>query len=402
MTPIAEQNALPIKLPRIIAVVSGIVLLLGVALSLFPFGVEKGSLAVDTARIWSCLFVAAFYLVTLGLGGTLFIALSYTCGASWNVAFRRVPEAMAATLPLTGLALLAILLLRMNEYVWLPHGDHGPGTFWFKQLWTSSPFWAIRAVIYVVVWAILALAINATSRRQDQSADVSLTFRNKRLSLLFLAVYAVTFTLASCDWLMLLEPMWFSTIWGVYNFSGMIQATAAAIVILCLLLSRHGGPLEGVFTTEHLHDLGKLLLGFSCFWMYIWFSQYMLIWYSNIPEETTYFTLRTQGAWGPGMVLNIVLNWLVPFFLLLPKPCKRSRGLMMKVAVVVLIGRAVDLYLAVLPATIGTPPTFPVWEIAASLLVVGVFGCLFLRSFSSMAAVPAGDPLLGESLHHHC
>ncbi|HUS95221.1 MAG TPA: hypothetical protein VMX97_00615 [Hyphomicrobiaceae bacterium] len=376
------------RLLQRIAILAGVVLIAGAAIA--------------PERTWSNLLVAAFYLATLGLGGALFIALSYITGASWNVAFRRVPEAMAGTLPLTGIGLLAVLLIRMEQYGWHPHGEGDPGTFWFKELWCNPPFWAARAVVYIGLWVVLSRAIIAVSRRQDQSGDVHLTFVNKRLSALFLVVYAITFSLASCDWLMLLEPMWFSTIWGVYNFSGMIQATVAAMVILCLVLRRHGGPLHDSFTDDHLHDLGKLLLGFSCFWMYIWFSQYMLIWYANIPEETSYFISRTHGPWGPIMVLNVVLNWIVPFFFLLPRPCKRSGGVMAKIAVVVLIGRWVDLYLMVFPSTIGATPVFGIWEIASVSCLVGLFGGLFYRSFFAAAPIPRGDPLLNESLHYHC
>ena len=173
-----------------------------------------------------------------------------------------------------------------------------------------------------------------------------------------------------------------------------------------------GGPLHGVFNDEHLHDLGKLLLGFSCFWMYIWFSQYMLIWYSNIPEETSYFIARTRGAWGPVVVLSILLNWVVPFFVLLPKSAKRSGGVMMKVAVVVLIGRWVDLYLMVLPSfttangatdatAIGAAPAFQIWEVAGIGCLFATASLLLLRSFSAIEPVPKHDPYLAESMHYH-
>ncbi|MCG8449723.1 MAG: hypothetical protein MI725_09110 [Pirellulales bacterium] len=352
-------------------------------------------------RIWSNLLVTSFYLVTLGLGGALFIALTYVSNASWNVGFRRIPEAMAVLLSPASLGLLAVLTLRREQYAWHPHGEGAAGTFWFKELWVSPTFWMIRAVIYVVLWILFSRALVAVSRRQDRSGSVGLTIMNKRLSGVFLVVYAVTFSLASCDWLMLLEPMWFSTVWGVYNFAGMVQATLAAMIVLAIML-RNRGPLQVVFTDDHLHDLGKLLLGFSCFWMYIWFSQYMLIWYTNIPEETSYFILRTHGPWGPLMVVNIVLNWIVPFFILLPRPCKRSESVMMKVAVVVLIGRWVDLYVMVFPVTIGATPVFGPWELAGACLLVGAFGWLFFRSFIKANPVPKGDPLLNESLHYHC
>ena len=275
------------------------------------------------------------------------------------------------------------------------------GTFWFKEMWSSPSFWLLRAVVYIALWIFLARALVAVSRRQDKVGGVGLTHMNKRLSAVFLIVYATTFSLASFDWLMLLEPMWFSTIWGVYNFAGMVQATLAVIIIFAIIL-RNRGPLRGAFTDDHLHDLGKLLLGFSCFWMYIWFSQYMLIWYTNIPEETSYYLPRTQGPWAPLMVVNILLNWVAPFFILLPRPCKRSESVMIKVAVVVLIGRWVDLYLMVFPSTMGSSPLFGLWEVASLGLLVGAVGWLFFRSFAKAPPVPTGDPLLSESLHYHC
>jgi hypothetical protein len=360
-----------------------------------------GAAMAPSERTWSNLLIVGFYLITLGLGGALFIALNYVCGASWNVAFRRIPEAMAVLLAPVSLGLLAVLALQREQYGWHPHGGGDAGTFWFKELWTIPSFWMIRAVVYIAIWILLSRALVTVSRRQDQSGSVSLTYMNKRLSAVFLLVYAITFSLASCDWIMLLEPMWFSTIWGVYNFAGMVQATLATMIVLAIVL-RTRGPLRGVFTDDHLHDLGKLLLGFSCFWMYIWFSQYMLIWYTNMPEETSYYVLRTQGPWGPLMVLNIVLNWIAPFFILLPRLCKRSESVMMKVAVVVLVGRWVDLYLMVFPSTIGDTPEFGFLEVAGMGLLIGVFGSLFFRSFVKANPVPVGDPLLSESLHYHC
>ena len=362
-------------------------------------------------RVWGNLLVVAFYLLTIALGGSLFIALSYATGAGWSVAFRRIPEAMSKLLPVAGLAMLAALAIRLPHYGWHhPSGDGANTTFWFKEMWLSPEFLAMRAVIYIALWILLSKTLVSNSLRQDVSGNARLSGSNTGVSYLFLAVYAATFSLASVDWILALDPMWFSTMWGVYHFSGMIQATLAVIIILGLLLRLPGAPLDGVFNNEHLHDLGKLLLGFSCFWMYIWFSQYMLIWYSNIPEETMYFIPRTQGPWGPVVVATILLNWVIPFFVLLPKPAKRNASVMMKVAVVVLIGRWVDLYVMVFPSQalvpagqseIG-PPTFGIWEVAAIALLVGVAGTLFFRSFPYKSPVPKNDPYLPESLHYHC
>ena len=363
--------------------------------------VLAGGVAFAPLRIWSNLLVATFYLLTIGLGGAVFVALTYVTGAGWHVAFRRIPEAMAKTLPIAGVALFLVLALRMHEYGWHHHGEGDVGTFWFKQFWLTPSFWLARSVVYIGLWVLLSGWLVARSRRQDQSSAATTTAGSVRVSALFLVVYAVSFSLAGVDWMMALEPMWFSTMWGVYNFSGMIQAALAVVIILGLLLRTHDGPLQGIFSDEHLHDLGKLLIGFSCFWMYIWFSQYMLIWYSNIPEETSYFITRTHGAWGPIVVMSIVLNWVVPFFVLLPRPAKRSASVMMKVAIVVLMGRWVDLYVMVFPSTMGQTPVFGIWELAAICGLVGAGGLLLFRTFATAKAVPQQDPYLPDSLHYH-
>ena len=371
----------------VMAIVGALVLAFGIGLA--------------PVRAWSNLLLGTFFLLTIGLGGAMIVALTYITGAGWHVAFRRVPEAMAKILPIVGVAMLVVLVVRMNAYGWHHHGEGDAGTFWFKEYWLTPSFWLLRAAAYVVIWSLLSGWLVARSRQQDQSGNVALTSGNVRLSALFLAVYAVTFSLASVDWIMALEPMWFSTMWGVYNFAGMIQAALAVVIILGLFLRSHGGPLHGVFSDEHLHDLGKLLLGFSCFWMYIWFSQYMLIWYANIPEETSYFIDRTHGAWGPIVVASILLNWVLPFFVLLPRPAKRSASVMMKIAVVVLIGRWVDLYVMIFPATVGETPIFGVLELAAICLLIGSGGLLLFRSFAAANPVPRKDPYLSESFHYH-
>jgi len=387
MTETSLANSASQRLLQRLAISGGMVLAVGIA--------------IVPERVWSNLLVAAFYFLTLALGGALFLALTYVSGAGWHVAFRRIPEALASRLPIAGLAMLLVLVFGLSRYGWQPEHEGDAGTFWFKALWLTPQFWAVRAVMYVVAWSLLSGLLVARSRRQDRTGDAGITDTNVRWSALFLAVYAVTFSLASIDWIMALEPMWFSTIWGVYQFSGMLQATVAVIIILGLVLNANRGPLQGVFNDEHLHDLGKLLLGFSCFWMYIWFSQYMLIWYTNIPEETSYFILRMNGPWGPVVVASIVLNWVVPFLVLLPRPAKRSSSVMMKVAVVVLIGRWIDLYVMVFPPTLGAAPVFSVWEVASICCLVGTAGFIFRRSFAAANPVPRLDPYLAESRGYH-
>jgi len=164
---------------------------------------------------------------------------------------------------------------------------------------------------------------------------------------------------------------------------------------------RRMGAFRGVLTDDHLHDLGKLLLAFSTFWAYIWFSQYMLIWYADIPEETSYYVLRQHGAWSSLLLLNFGINWVVPFFVLLPRGAKRDAGTMVKVAVLLLVGRWFDLYLMILPPILGGVPAIGLWEVG--LLVGGIGVCVpaVVRGLRAAPIVPLRDPYLAESLHYH-
>jgi len=352
--------------------------------------------ATSWERATSGLLIAAYFLLTVSLGGLLLMALEYVTGAGWSVALRRVPEALAWLLWLAGLLMLGVVALRAESYAWSLGGDRAAGTFWFKQLWLQPSWLVARAGLYVFLWGCLALAMVGNSRRQDASRDAGLTQRNRRLAALTLVVFAPTFTLAACDWMMALEPMWFSTVWGVYHFAGLMMAALAVVILLCLYL-RRAGPLQGIFHDDHLHDLGQLLIGFSCFWMYLWFSQYMLIWYAHIPEETSYFVPRMQGAWQPLILANLAINWVIPFLVLLPRASKRSGVTMARVATLVLVGRWLDLYLMVYPSTVGHVVAGPA-ELGAVLLAGSLLLLGFFWSVSRAPLVPLGDPLLEESL----
>lgn len=356
---------------------------------------------VSPDRAWANLLLIAYFLVTLGLGGALFIAVTTVCGAGWNTAFRRVPEAITGLLPVAGGLLLATVAIRLQQYGWHHHGPGDAGTFWFKEAWLQPGFLIARAVVYIVLWIVFAKLLVGKSRRQDEQGGVSDAPINVITSVLFIFVFAITITLAGIDWIMALEPLWFSTMWGVYHFAGVMTSTLCGIIIACIVL-RKLGPLDGVFRDDHLHDLAKLLLGFGCFWMYIWFSQFMLIWYTNIPEETSYFILRMHTAWGPVVIAAIVLNWIIPFFVLLPRPCKRSENVMLKVAVVVLIGRWVDLYMMIFPSVTGNVPVFGLPEIASFACIIGIAGLHFTRAFAAANPVPRNDAFLNESMTYHC
>jgi hypothetical protein len=348
-------------------------------------------------RAVGSLLMAGYGLMCLGLAGIFFVATLYASGASWGTAFRRVPEAMCAILPYGAGILAVVFIFGSSLYPWIH--DRGEMTG-FKAVWLNLPFFLARAALYVALWFLLTRAILKTSRQQDDTRNPAAGRRNARLSVVFLVVFSITFCLASFDWVMSLEPHWSSTIFGIYNFAGLFSS-GLAVIILLVVWMRRAGPLRDVVTDEHLHDLGKLLFAFTTFWMYIWFSQYMLIWYADIPEETVFYIRRQHQYWMPLFILNLVLNWAVPFVALLSKRTKRAGSLLATVAVVVVLGRWLDLYLMIQPATGGSNPQFGLWDVAAMAGTVSIFILVFARAFSRAAPVPLGDPFLAQSLHYH-
>jgi hypothetical protein len=353
-------------------------------------------------RMWASWLLVSYYALGLGLAGLCFVAIHYTSGAIWSVAVRRVAEALAGTLPFASLLLVVVLIARPQLYPWTIPGGLGSvtdGAMAFKRFWLSRPFFLARAAAYAAIWIAFAFAIRWCSRRQDGDGDPRWTRANVRLSAGFLVVFAVTFSLASVDWVMSLEPLWYSTIFGVYNFAGLFLSGLAALILVALWLERKG-PLQNVLNDEHLHDLGKLLFAFSIFWMYIWFSQYVLIWYTNIPEETSYFVRRAQGLWFALFLANVVLNWVVPFAVLLRRDMKRQRTTLWRVAVVVLLGRWLDVYLMIVPAVAGGTPRIGLWEIGLTAGGIGGFGLVLARILRGAPVVPLADPQLAESLQY--
>jgi hypothetical protein len=372
----------------------------GTALAVVGGAATLLGLLLAPRETWANVLAASYGLLGMGLGGAVFMALLYVTAAGWGVALRRVPEALVALLPVGAAGLAVVFVAQPALYSWTV-GHAGVGAEAgspFKQAWLDWPFFLGRAVAYIAAWALFTRALVRTSRRQDADGEVGHTSRNVRLSAAFLVVFAVTFWLASSDWIMSLEPEWASTMFGVYNFAGLFLGGLAAVVALVVWLQA-AGPLRHVVASSHLHDLGKLLFAFSTFWAYIWFCQYMLIWYVNNPEETSYFVRRLEGAWGPLLVINVVLNWVVPFVVLLPRAAKRNPRVLAQVAVVLLVGRWLDLCLMILPAC-GDAATALAAAAGPALGAVGLAVLVVLRALQKAALVPWNDPYLVESLPH--
>lgn len=359
------------------------------------FGLE---LFLAPQRAWASVLMNSYFLLGLALGGLFLIAALYITTAAWGVVLRRIPEALVGLLPIAALGIGLVLVLRPSLYP--AFGEVGEHFIGFKAMWLGRGFFLFRALVYIAIWFAFATLILRHSRTQDIDGDQSHTRKNVALSAAYLVFFALTVWLSSFDWLMSLDPHWFSTIFGVYNFAGICMSSLACIIIVVVWL-RSQGVLHGIVSEEHLHDLGKLLFGFSIFWAYMWISQYLLIWYANLPEETGYYITRVSGTWGPLFVSNLVLNFVVPLIVLMPRGVKRSDNLMVKVAVVVLVGRWLDLYLQVFPNISPEAPVFGIPEIGIALGALGAVGLIVIKGLSRWPLVPLKDPYLDESLHFH-
>lgn len=328
-------------------------------------------------RLWPNLLLFGYIAVGFGLGGLLLMAFRDLTGAHWNDRFRCVREAMAATLPWTAPLLGIIVLTGIPSYPWARPDVLAGETFWFKRWWLEPNFFAVRTIVYLAIWMALARIMLRSARREATPGGPA--SRSIRLSAAFLVLYSLTFWMASTDWIMSLEPTWYSTIFSVYHFGGILLSAQAAAILLIIWLQQSGTFRHSV-TTDQLRDLGTLLLSFSCLWMYFWFSQYMLIWYTNMPEETSHFERRHLGLWMPLFVANIVINWGIPFAVLLPRAPKRNAGALVKISLLLLVGRWLDVYLTILPSTGATGPSIGPCEIGAIALTIGLPGLLFLQA----------------------
>jgi len=354
----------------------------------------------DPQRAWLAYLIAFFYFVSLALGGVFFTALQHLTKAGWSVNVRRIAESFTKFLPMGAIGAGVFLVGAPKVYEWLDSAKvHEDPLLLHKASYLNGTFFVIRLVLFFLLWLIFSKVIVGRSIRQDESGDVNLTHKQVGTSIAFILTFALSYSFFSVDLLMSTQPHWFSTIYGVYCFSGLFQSTMA-FMILTVIYLRKKGLLSGYVTDDHMHDLGKLLFGFTVFWAYIAFSQYMLIWYANLPEETGFIISRTEGTWLPVALLLLIGKFIVPFLALLPRWAKRTPAHLGAVSIWLLIMQYVDLYWLVYPNYFEDkiPLTY---EALIFLGFAGVFLLVVTRFLSRNNLVPLKDPRIQESLNHH-
>ncbi|MCB9073529.1 MAG: molybdopterin oxidoreductase [Bdellovibrionaceae bacterium] len=357
---------------------------------------------VNHERAWHAYLVSFFYFTCMAMGGLFFTAIQHVASAGWSVNVRRLAEALASFIPFVFVLGLPIVIFAGKDlYLWLNADEVAKDAILQgKAAYLNKTFFIIRFAIFAGAWILFSKKIVGFSLSQDNDGKDSWTVCALKWSVAFLLVFALSFSFFSVDFLMSLEPHWFSTIFGVYCFAGLFQSSLALLTLMALYVVQNGLA-KGLVTIEHVHDLGKLTKGFTVFWAYIAFSQFMLIWYANLPEETIFYIDRSHGGWLYISLALLVFRFIVPFLALLPRWAKRTPAHLTAVCILILVMEYVDIYWLVYPNYSHEYVAFSWMEIGAFVGFLGVFGIIVTRFLGQHNLIPIKDPRREESIHHH-
>ena len=346
---------------------------------------------------------AFFFFTTLCLGGLFFVILHHLVRASWSTSLRRVAENLAMNVPIMAVCAAILALLGFSDvYHWTHIDPEADPIFKVKEPYLNTGFFTIRTVFFFVVWTALAIFFRSNSIKQDATeggeAAEAFNYKMRKLAPIAMLTFSLTLTFFAFDWLMSLDPHWFSTMFGVYIFAGTVVALFATLIV-CMLWLDSNGVLKNTITIGNFHDAGKLMFGFIVFWTYITFSQYYLIWYANIPEETVWYLHRMQGGWENVGLLVAVGHFILPFWVIMSRHTKRNRTVLGAAAVWMLIMHFVDLYFVVMP-TYHHHFHFHWMDVATFVGIGGLFLHGFLYWSSKDAIVAHKDPQLIASMEY--
>ena len=359
---------------------------------------------------WPALLFNTYFYLGISVFAVFFVAMQYVSEAGWSIVIKRVPEAIMGALPAFSAIMLLIMvasIMHFNHiYHWLHEGIMTVGHEEYdyiiagKEAYLNATFFIIRTIIYLLGWNYFAKKLRSLSLLEDREGGTAIHFKSVSTSAWFMVFFAVTSAMASWDWIMSIDTHWFSTLFGWYVFAEWAAIGFTTILLFTLYLQRQG-YLKDV-NESHIHDLGKWIFAFSLVWTYMWFSQFMLIWYANIPEEVAYFTARLEVEnykflfW-----FSMIINFVLPVVLLMSRDAKRHNSRLIFVSIIILIGHWLNSYLLVAPGTLNTHGHIGFTEIGIGL---GFAGLLLHLTFKTLAKEPMeakNHPMLDESKHLH-
>jgi hypothetical protein len=352
----------------------------------------------DGGEFFRSYLVAFLFWIGITLGCLALLMIQHLTGGNWALVIRRILEAGSRTLPLMAVAALPLLAGMKTIYSWSRPGQSDP-VILAKHLYLNSGFFIARTIFYFACWFMLVRLLNKWSRDEDASGNSSLWARMEGLSGGGLVLYGLTVTFASIDWVMSLEPRWYSTIYGLLFMVGQaLAALAFSITVLIWLSGRE--PLSQAVRPSYFQDLGSFLLAFVMLWAYLEYSQFLIIWGGNLSEEIPWYIRRMQGIWGHVGLLLVLLNFALPFFLLLFRNVKRRTGSLLLVAALVLVMRLVDMYWMVLPAFGGGDVRLTWMNILLPFGMGGIWLAYFGWQLQQMPILPVHDPRMEGAAHH--
>jgi len=399
-----------------------------VMIAIGVIGILYGFLSGSGERTFANMLLMGYYFTCVCICGIFFCAVQYVAQAGWSASILRVPQAFAKVLPIAAIILLVIIcsglffthtgLNEEGKQTVLPYlykqwalkgitvqGDPNyNAVIAGKSGFLNVPFFLIRLITYLGCYSLLGWMLVKYSNNEDELGGMLNYNKSFKVSVIFLVIFGFTVPLFAFDTIMSLEAHWFSTMFGWYNFAA-LWVGGLSVITLTIIILKQNGYLEWV-TEDHLHNLGQLMFGFSIFWTYLWFAQFLLTWYANIPEEAAYFYRRWEPEFKPWFWLNIIINFLTPLLVLMSRDSKRGVKILKVACIILICGHWLDYWQMIMPGAVG-PQSH--WYTEIGLLEVAVFigfaGLFILTMLSALSKfkslAPKKHPLLEESLHHH-
>jgi len=353
----------------------------------------------DNQRLWANLLLNNFYFLSLAVGASFFMAIQYITQSGWSAMFKRVPEAMTAYIPVAFILMIILLGGLQSLYHWThPEAVANDPLLQHKAPYLNIPFFTIRFVVFFAAWIFLIFLLRKFSSKEDEQGGLKYFQKSELYSRVYIFVLGITFIVFTFDWIMSIDPHWYSTVFAVKGFVTAFYHGSAIIVLIIILLHNQG--YFNKLNKSHLLDFSRYIFMLAIIWGYLTFVEFMLIWYGNIPEETMYFHYRFNSGYEALFYVNFGINWFIPFLILMSRTFDRKKTSIAIIAIILIFGQWIDHYFQIMPGTVGEA-SFGFIEIGTFLGFGGLFALVFGWALSRKELIPKNHPYLEESLYHH-